>query len=293
MTARSAAACQPPVALRCISYLSPSLPYELFRTIAVYLASSLNVPSAPVTYETRFSAPPPGGPDPFALGEAELGFVCSTAVARTYDADCGFELLGCAPLFDHPRADGRPVYFAEVVVRRDSALRRPDDLRGRAWAYNDGSSLSGLYCLLQFMRERGHGPDFLGELRHSGSHLRSLDLVMDGAADAAAIDSTVLALQLRERPELRSGLRVVASWGPFPVQPLVVRRTLPEPAKLAIRQALLDMANTAQWRQRLSRFNLRGYGLIEEALYAAERRQIEDCQRAFGRVLAAASAAEN
>lgn len=309
MTAGSAAACQPPDQagggssveplvgasdslkgaplgpLRCISYLSPSLPYELFQTVADYLASSLGFSSGSLQYETRFSAPPAEEVDPFALDEADLGFVCSTAVPRCHALDAGFELLGCAHLFDHPKAQGRPVYFSDVVVSQDSTMRSAEDLGGRVWAYNDSSSLSGMYCLLQFLRQQGRGLDFLKELRPSGSHLRSLELVLSGSADAAAIDSTVLALQLRKKPELQARLRVIASWGPFPAQPLIVRRTLPEPVKLAIRRALSDMPNAAQWRRGLGQFHLLGFAPIDEAFYADEQREIEDCQRAFGHAL--------
>src|SRR5205814_1583537 len=65
--------------LRCISYLAPSLPYELFQVLTDYLADSLQT-AVSIEYETRSSAPRPGA-NPFALGEADLGFVCSTALA--------------------------------------------------------------------------------------------------------------------------------------------------------------------------------------------------------------------
>ena len=187
-------------------------------------------------------------------------------------------------MFDHPRAEGRPVYFSDVVVRHDSTIQSADDLGGRVWAYNDSSSLSGMFCLLQFLRRQGHGPDFLGELRPSGSHLRSLELVLSGDADAAAIDSTVLGLQLRQKPELQAGLRVIASWGPFPAQPVIVRRTLPKPVKLAIRQALLDLTSAGEWRRQLQQFHLLGFAPVDAAFYADEQREIEECQRAFGSV---------
>ena len=270
--------------LRCVSYLSPSLPPELFATVAEYLASSLSGTSVSMEYEARFSAPLAAESDPFASGQADLGFACSTAVARSYEPDAGFELLGCAPLFDDPRAQGRPVYFSDVVVRRESAFGRLEDLEGCVWAYNDGCSLSGLYCLLQFLRREGSGLDFLGGLRQSGSHLRSIELVLADGVDAAAIDSNVLALQWERRPELRTDLRVIGSWGPFPVQPVIARRTLPQPTKVAVREALVALSGVPQWRARFAGFKLVGFAQVDEAFYAEERREIEACQREFGKL---------
>lgn len=253
--------------LRCISYLAPSLPYGLFGVITDYLAASLNVPAS-IEYETRFSAPPSLASDPFALNQADLGFVCSSAVAISQQVGCGFELLGCAPLFSDPRAAGQPVYFSDVVVQRDSPVSSLEDLKGLVWAYNDSSSLTGYYCMLQFLRDHGYGRDFWGQLRASGSHLGSLDLVLSGEADAAAIDSIVLALQRSQRPRLDSQLRIIASWGPFPIQPVIVRKALPESLKASLRQALFSIGGTPQMRRNLEPFLLRGFGPVDDAAYA-------------------------
>ena len=53
------------------------------------------------------------------------------------------ELLGVAPVFADERARGKPVYFCDVIVRRDSPARSFWDLKGGTWAYIDPCSLSG------------------------------------------------------------------------------------------------------------------------------------------------------
>ena len=62
-------------------------------------------------------------------------------------------------------------------------------------------------------------------------------MVASGAADAAAIDSNVLALHRGFHPELR----VLESWGPFPIQPAIVRASLPETEKARIATTLLTL----------------------------------------------------
>jgi phosphonate transport system substrate-binding protein len=65
--------------------------------------------------------------------------------------------------------------------------------------------------------------------------------VLDGQADAAAIDSHVLAVLLARRPDLRERLRVLTSLGPSTIPPLVVARSLARERKEALREALLSM----------------------------------------------------
>ena len=60
----------------------------------------------------------------------------------------------------------------------------------------------------------------------SGSRVNSIEAVILGEADAAAIDSNVLRVRLKEVPGLRQKLRGNESWGPFPIQPVVVRSAL-------------------------------------------------------------------
>ncbi len=107
------------------------------------------------------------------------------------------ELLPAAPVFRDGRAMGRPVYFSELVVQRDSPAGSFLDLRGRSWTYNDPCSLSGYYNLLKKLAEMGEDVEFFGRTCCSGSHLNSMELVASGEVDAAATDSNVLRIGLR------------------------------------------------------------------------------------------------
>lgn len=60
------------VPLRIITYLVPSLPVELFETIAQYLENSLDRESF-LIYESRFIGPQVDRHDPFKTNMADLG----------------------------------------------------------------------------------------------------------------------------------------------------------------------------------------------------------------------------
>jgi phosphonate transport system substrate-binding protein len=217
--------------LRLISYLAPSIPAALYELIARDVAEQCGI-ATDVTFEERVSGPLAGDDDPFESGAVDLGFVCAPSFRFLNRSSRAVELLPL-PVPSDPRALGKPVYFADVVVSPRSQAQTFADFRGARWAYNDRNSKSGWFSMSE--RCAPESPDeFFSELIASGSHLRSLDLVANGLADAAAIDSNVLRMQ-------RSSLRVLESWGPFAIQPAVIRTALPEETKRRVAGALLTM----------------------------------------------------
>jgi phosphonate transport system substrate-binding protein len=212
--------------LNLITYLAPSIPAEFFALVARHIETSTGVPTS-LVLEQRISGPLAGDDDPFLDGRADIGFVCAPSVRFLGDEVTVLP----SPVPADPRANGRSVYFADVVVRGSSDAKSFDDLRGATWAYNDANSKSGWFSML----ERAGGTHFFARCIQSGSHLRSLEMVSAGDADAAAIDSNVLRLHRRDE------LRVIESWGPFPIQPVVVRAALDDATKRGIAAALLTM----------------------------------------------------
>lgn len=253
--------------LRLMTYLAPSVPLGLFRELSAYLADAIGALPELLVDETR-SGPRDGEIEPFSTAEADVAFVCSTSYVWLADRrPPPAELLGVATVPADRRAAGRPVYFADVVSR---AGGEPASFAGvRSFACNDRSSLSGYYSLL--FRARQEGLDRLPEIRMSGSHLSSLGLVLSGEVDAAAIDSTVLALQRRARPEQTRGLRVLESWGPHPVQPVVVRAGLDPPLRAALRRALLRAHREPGPCAALSEAGLLRFGEVDDAHYQPVR----------------------
>ena len=61
---------------------------------------------------------------------------------------------------------------------------------------------------------------------YPGTHLKSIEMVLNKDVDGAAIDSTALALQMDKNPELKKQLHILTSWGPLPIQPIVARKSL-------------------------------------------------------------------
>jgi len=191
------------------------------------------------------------------LDEADVAFVCGLAYVERVDMGQTSVEPIAAPLLAGERYGGKPVYYSDVIVHRDSGHRSFADLRGASWAYNEPLSHSGFgitrYCLAQLDETF----DYFGRVVQSGWHEESVRLVCAGLVDASAIDSQVLAVALREQPALARQLRIIDSFGPSTIQPVVVSPRLPTWQKELIRTELLDLATDASARQHLA------YGFIE------------------------------
>ena len=227
--------------LHIISYLAPSIPADFFRLIAADL-------HATIEFNEAISGPLPGDEEPFTSERADIGFICSPSYRWLRP---NVELLPL-PVPCESRAAGRPVYFGDVVVRANAAITGIEQLRGGTWAYNDRNSRSGWFSMLERV-----GESFFSRTVHSGSHLRSIELVRSGAADAAAIDSNVLAFQNV------TDLAVLESWGPFGIQPTIVRSRVDSASKSRIAQALLSIHE----RHSLARFGFSRFIEADESFY--------------------------
>jgi phosphonate transport system substrate-binding protein len=225
--------------LHIISYLSPSVPADFFRVIAGDLDATLE-------FNEVISGPLQGDDEPFTSGRADIGFVC----APTYRwLRPKVELLPL-PIPADPRAEGRPIYFGDVIAR--PGIKSLEELRGGVWAYNDRNSRSGWFSMIERL-----GETFFSRTVQSGSHLRSIEMVRSGAADAAAIDSNVLRTQ---KPD---DVVVLGSWGPFAIQPTI----MPAAAEQSVKSRVADALLTLHERHSLSRFGFERFIAADERLY--------------------------
>ncbi len=268
-----------PEELRFVSYLSPGIPTAFFEAVVEHVRQALGQ-RASLSVETRVSGPVRGAEDPFSAGRADVGFMCAPSFFWLRESeDPPVELLLAAPVFRDDRAPGEPVYFSELVVRSDDPAESFLDLRGRSWAYNDPCSLSGYYNLLKKLVEVEEDVGFFSRARCSGSHLSSMEMVVRGEVDAAIIDSNVLRIKLQSDPELGGRLRVIETWGPFPIQPVVLRSGLHPGLKDRLLAALLDVGAHAP--PALANFGLERFAPVTFEHYASEEKALRKCERAL------------
>lgn len=247
----------PRTSLRLMTLLSPAL-YATYEYIAHHLGERLDLAtSLHVGHELA----------EFERGEAEIGFLCGLLYVHLQQASpCPVELLA-APVLLGARYQDTPRYFSDVVVRRESTLTSFEDLRGCRWAYNERASHSGYYLVVYNLLQRGLMLDYFSQWSATGSHLRSLQAVLNGEADATALDSHVLDVLLQQQPELCTKLRVVAMLGPSPIPPLVIAHNLHPDLKQRIRTVLLTMHNDPLAAQELHKGQIKRFAPVSDKDY--------------------------
>ena len=144
-----------------------------------------------------------------------------------------------APVLEGDRYDGKPVYFSDVIVHRDSPARSFTDLRGMSWAYNEPLSHSGYGITRYHLVNLGETNGFFGEVIEAGFHETAIRMVAAGQVDASAIDSQVLGIELRDHPDLGESLRVIDALGPSTIQPIAVSKRFPPEFHEKVREVLV------------------------------------------------------
>ena len=91
------------------------------------------------------------------LGHIHVCWICGLPYAWKADAQDAAIELAAVPVMRGERYGGRPVYFSDVVVHRDSAIASFADLRGASWAYNEPRSHSG-HNVVRHGRSGPRGP---------------------------------------------------------------------------------------------------------------------------------------
>lgn len=221
-----------------------------------------------VLVDDTASGPPADGTDPFSTGRADLGMMCAPPYLDLRARRDGgpVELLGVSPVFDDPRAAGRPVYFADVVVRSDdprwSDPNGPPDLTDRILGVNDRRSLSGaLAWTLTFGPALGRR---VAAIVETGSHDQSLEDLRTSRIDVASIDSNTLRLRRAAGVVDDSWCRVVHSFGPFPIQPVVVRRSVDADLRAGAREALSTAVRSPELATRLAACGCVGFAPVSD-----------------------------
>jgi phosphonate transport system substrate-binding protein len=195
---------------------------------------------------------------------ADVAFICGLPYVELKDRHfLDLEPLA-APVLHGSRYGGRPVYYSDVIVRGNSSFQTFADLRGRSWAYNEPLSHSGYGITRYRLVQLGETDGYFSRVVEAGWHERAIRLVCSGEVDAAAIDSQVLAVALRDHPEWVEHLRVIDTLGPSPIQPVVAGPQLSAGLKADLRAVLMQMGDDPFARERLA------HGFVERFVHVTD-----------------------
>jgi phosphonate transport system substrate-binding protein len=242
----------PPI--RFATFLAPNM-RPVYQCVADYVSRRLGCPTE-LSVGASFAS--------FAQGETDVGFICGLPYVELAQGDSPPVELLAAPVLSGERYRGQPIYFSDVIVQRDSPSHALAELRGCVWAYNDSESHSGYNITRYTLVRMGETHGFFGRVVEAGFHQEALRLVADGQVDASAIDSQVLAIELRDHPELAERVRIIEALGPATIQPVVAARHVSDAMKDDLRAALYEMNDDPSVRDLLD------YGFVTRFVPVAD-----------------------
>jgi len=221
--------------LQFATFLAPSV-RPFYEAVASLVGDALGMPTHLRTGRSF---------DELSDGSTDVAFVCGLPYVRLGRADPPRAELLAAPVLAGERYGGRPIYFSDVIVRHDDQATSVEDLRDRAWSYNDRDSHSGWSLTRAELAARGLTWAHFSRVVEAGFHQRSIAMVASGEVDASAIDSQVLAVALTEDPGLADAVRVIDVFGPSTIQPVVASSRLDAGLREDARRVLIDLDATA------------------------------------------------
>jgi phosphate/phosphite/phosphonate ABC transporter binding protein len=166
-----------------------------------------------------------------------MGFIPGLGYALASNL-CGVDVAFKAVRF------GFDVYWAQILVPRDSDIDSIDDLAGLKWGYGDPGSTSGYMVPLVMLQEAGVTP---GEQVQTGGHNQSAQALYNGEVDFATtfyspptlVDTGAVAWQEGQDPDIPADL--VASCGLNADKNLVCGNYRVRDARANIREAAPDV----------------------------------------------------
>lgn len=257
--------------LRVASHLAPGVE-PLYAFLAEYLADRVGRRPEFVVAESY---------ERCARDIDDVCFVCSIPYLLFADAGrIDMEVIA-APVLRGERYGGRAIYFSDVIVAAASPHRSFADLRGAAWAYNEPFSHSGYVTVLNHLALLGEDLSYFGRVIEAGFHADAIRMVADGRVDAAAIDSQVLDIELRDDAQLAGAVRRIGAIGPSTIQPVVASRTrLTDAERGAITEALVGVGADPMARRALDAALIERFARVDAAGYDDIRDMFRRVRRA-------------
>ncbi len=198
-----------------------------------------------------------------------IGWTCGAPFVEDSIKD-GQQLIGV------PLLKGKPMYYSLVIRARGRKEQSLADFGGQVLAYSDPRSNSGFlaptYSLAQQDIDiRKH----FRLLLHAGNHERSIESLLSGMADVAAVDEYVWIEYIKNHPQAGESLEVIAKMGPYPFTPVVAGKTVSRKTINRLLTSLEKMPDTPSGKIFLQEFGLDGFVERPASFYQPIQNMIE------------------
>lgn len=241
--------------------LSPEKSIQDYQLLARYLSSKLALPVRIIQRKTY------GELNELLRHNAiDLAIICTGAFIDAQMNEIPLEVIA-VPVYEEGA-----VYHSLLIVRSDSKFQYVQDLKRTVFAFTDPLSLSGHYYPSYFFLEKNLEPRvFFSKILFTYSHAGSIQAVLDGIVDAAAVDNLVYEFEVQKRPEIKDKLRIIHSSPALGVNPVVAPAAKDSSLRNNIKRILISMDESEDGARILTNLGILKFEIPAPDLYNGAR----------------------
>lgn len=221
--------------------ITPKDGYVYYQRLQKYLEKKLNRPVQLVdreNYDEMNSL--------LETGSVDAAFVCAGPYVEG-KKKFGMELLAM------PLVKGKPLYYAYIIVHKDSSYSSLEDLKGKRFAFTDPKSNSGKLVPTYMLAKMNETPEhYFAKIDYTFGHDKSIRAVAEKLVDGASVDSLIWEYAAVKSPELTARTKIIAKSEPYGIPPMVVRPGIAPELKTQLKEIILNIGNDPEGQQILA-----------------------------------------
>ena len=166
-----------------------------------------------------------------------------------------------------------------ILVRKDSGIKYPSDLKGKAVSYPALTALAATMLPQDYLQR--HGIDINTDIdnRYVGSQESSIMNVFVGNTAAGATWPLPWKALSKERPELKEQLKIIWETDSLPNNSVMARSDIPNEIIEQVHSLLINLHQTKAGQEIINKMYLSKFGLADNNTYEPVRQFIEQFQK--------------
>ncbi|WP_353684652.1 phosphate/phosphite/phosphonate ABC transporter substrate-binding protein [Thermodesulfovibrio sp. 3907-1M] len=168
-------------------------------------------------------------------GQAHFAYLCTGGYLAGRQ-QFGLEILVT------PMIRNKLTYNSYIIVRKNSRIKDIAQLKGKIFAFTDPLSLTGKLFMTALINEKGYlTKNYFSRTFYTGGHENSIEAVVKGLADGAAVHSIVFDEMKKRKETTINEVKIIMKSPDFGNPPFVVSPMLSEKEKKQLLKILITM----------------------------------------------------
>ena len=209
---------------------SPKETINHYKRLISYLSKKIGIP---IEFKQRKTYQEVN--DLLEKRKLDFAFICSGAYVEAQDK-FPIELLAV------PVVNGKPKYYAYVIVHKSSTYQNFSDLKGKSFAFTDPLSNTGrLYVMYLLNKIQTNEDRYFTQTMYTYAHDYSIQAVSRQLVDGATVDGLIVEYYKKFHPERVENIRVIKKSEDFGIPPIVIPKGVDPEIKTKLRHILFIM----------------------------------------------------